>query len=100
MGVFFPTWFKNLALQRLNNRTRFVKPYSNILGDVVSHNAFTVCASALGVDNTLGDALTSKMSEFVNQVEVGEHDGTLGASSHGVLIVVHRTAVRSSNGLH
>jgi len=70
------------------------------MGDVVSHNTFTVSSGTLGVDNTFGDTLASEVSQFVDQVEVSEDDGALRTSSHRVLIVVHRTAMGCSNGLH
>jgi len=52
------------------------------MGNIMSYNALTVSGSALSVDNTLGDTLTSEVGKLVNQVEVGQDDGALGTGGH------------------
>lgn len=52
----------------------------------------TVGTCALGVDNTLGDALAVKMRKLVNQVEVLEQDGAEFTGSHRVLVVIDGVA--------
>ena len=55
-------------------------------------------ASTLGVHGSLGDSLTCEVSKFVEQDEVLCEDGSAGAGSHRVLVVVdgHARAGRDS----
>ena len=57
-------------------------------GHVVSDLDVAVGASTLRVHDSLGDSLTSEVSELVEEVEVLGKDGAAGASSHRVLVVV------------
>jgi len=59
-----------------------------VLAKIVCDLDITVGGRALGVDDTLGDALTVEMSELVNQGEVLEDDGATWPNSHRVLVVV------------
>ena len=47
-----------------------------------------MCTSTLSVNDSLGDSLTGKVSELIEEVEVLGEDGAAGASSHRVLVVV------------
>ena len=49
------------------------------VADIVGNLEFTIGTGALGVDNTLGDALAVKVSEQVDQVEILEQERALGA---------------------
>ena len=60
-------------------------------------DALTVGGGALGVHNTLGDALTGEVSQLVNQVKVSQDNGAAWTSGHGVLVVVDRGALRVGN---
>ena len=42
----------------------------------------------LSMHNSLRDALTGEVSEFIEEMEVLSEDGTAGASSHRVLVVI------------
>jgi len=58
-----------------------------------------VSASALGVDDSLGDTLSSELSELVNEVEVLDEEGAVSASTHRVLVVIDGVSVRSGQSL-
>jgi len=60
--------------------------------NIVSHFEVAVGTGSLGVDDSLGDSLSVKLGELVNQVEVLQEDGSSGASGHRVLVVVNRHA--------
>jgi hypothetical protein len=60
--------------------------------NIVSHLEVAVSTGSLGVDDSLGDSLSVKLGELVNQVEVLEEDGSSGASGDRVLVVVDRHA--------
>lgn len=57
---------------------------------VVGHFAVSVGSCAFSVDHTLGNALTSEVSKFVDQVEILDQERAAWAGAHGVLVVVHR----------
>mmetsp|Transcript_137763 Transcript_137763/g.194883 ORF Transcript_137763/g.194883 Transcript_137763/m.194883 type:complete len:292 (-) Transcript_137763:39-914(-) len=59
-----------------------------VLGDVMSDLEVTVSTSTLSVHNSLRDSLSVEVSKLVDEVEVLEEDGTILASSHGVLVVI------------
>ena len=56
-------------------------------------DTFTVGSGSLGVDDTLWDSFASEVSQFVKEVEVGDDDGALRTSSHGILVVVKGSAL-------
>ena len=57
---------------------------SNIISDL----NVTVSTGTLGVHNSLRDALTGEVGEFIEEMEVLGEDGTAGASRHRVLVVI------------
>ena len=61
-------------------------------GHVIGDLNVSVCASTLGMDNSLWNSLTREVSEFVEQVEVLREDGPAGTRSHRVLVVIDRGA--------
>jgi len=66
---------------------------SDIIGDL----AISMSAGTLGVHNSLGDSLTSEVSELVEEVEVLGKDGATRTSRHGVLVIVDRRATARGN---
>ena len=43
---------------------------------------------SLGVDSSFGDALSIEVGQFVDEVEVGDHDRAPFSSSKAVLVVI------------
>ena len=86
-GVFFPTWFINLALQRLYV---LLDDVGYLLGDIVSYDDLTVGTGTLGMDNALGNTLSGKVGKLVKKIEVLDEDGSVVAYCEGVLVVVNR----------
>ena len=71
-------------------------------GHVIGDLNVSVCASTFGMDNSLWNSLTRKVSQFVEQVEVLGEDGSAGTRSHRVLVVIDRgaRARRDRRSLH
>ena len=72
----------------LSSRQKKVYLPSNIVSDF----KVAVSCSTLGVNNSLGDSLTSEMGQLVEEVEVLGQDGAAWTSSHRVLVVVDGVA--------
>jgi hypothetical protein len=68
----------------------------------VSDDTLTVGSGSLGVDDTLGNALTGEVGELVEEVEVLDEDGALGSNGKWVLVIVDGVAlgVGDSGFLH
>ena len=75
-GVFFPTWFINLALQRLYV---LLDDVGYLLGDIVSYDDLTVGTGTLSMDNALGNTLSSEVGKLVKKIEVLDKDGSVVA---------------------
>ena len=63
-----------------------------VLGHIMSHFKIPMEPMTLGVHNSLGDSFPIEMGKLVNQVEVGNHNGPIFASSDRVLVVVNGAA--------
>ena len=61
---------------------------SNLRGKILGYDEFTVGGGTLSVDDSLGDALTGEVGEFVEEVEVLEKNGAVWSDSQRVLVVV------------
>ena len=67
--------------------------------DVVSDHKDPVSASSLGMDNPLRDTFAIKLRELINQVVILDEDRTELACSHGILVIIDRMTLRSSQQL-
>lgn len=55
----------------------------------MSYDDLTVGTSTLGMDNALGNTLSSEVGKLVKKIEVLDEDGSVVAYSEGVLVVVN-----------
>ena len=75
-----------MALQRLYV---LLDDVGYLLGDIVSYDDLTVGTGTLGMDNALGNTLSSKVGKLVKKIEVLDEDGSVVAYCEGVLVVVN-----------
>lgn len=47
-----------------------------------------VSSCSFGVDYSFWDSFPIEMGEFVDKVEIGEHDGSIGSCGDRVLVVI------------
>lgn len=55
----------------------------------MSNDDLTVGTGTLGMDNALGNTLSSKVGKLVKKIEVLDEDGSVVAYCQGVLVVVN-----------
>ena len=64
------------------------------LGDLrVGHLEIAMCTGALGMHDTLGNAFTVEVRQFVDQVEVLEQQRAIRAGAQAVLVIVHWSTI-------
>ena len=76
-----------MALQRLYV---LLDDVGYLLGDIVSYDDLTVGTGTFGMDNALGNTLSSEVGKLVKKIEVLDKDGSVVAYCEGVLVVVNR----------
>ena len=86
----------NLALQRLKDTS--AQNISHLLSNIMSDFANSVGTSSLGMYNTLGDTLTSKVSKFINEIEILNEKRTSRAGGERVLVVINWVTLRVGDG--
>ena len=64
----------------------------------MSYDDLTVGTGTLGMDNALGNTLSSEVGKLVKEMEVLNEDGAVVAYCEGVLVVVNGMSLRVCDG--